>query len=196
MKTILLYSLLMAGVLSLNACQESKEGAKPAETPITSFATSETVLITTVVGQGMPPKSIPWELGTVFSPLVAGKITQLGCRMPESGPYRITIWDYETKKLLRQKLIAQSAYNTLLMNEIEPLSVAANKKLVISINTQNKPYGIIHEENDNDFMPFTKGSILFHNSCIRETAPAVFPGQVPNIKNALQGFPEFMFMAD
>ncbi len=85
MKSIALCGLLMAGLLSLTSCQKKEDAAKPAETPITSFMTSETSVTTGTRTSG------PWELGIVMSASTAGKITQVGSRMPDPGNYRIII---------------------------------------------------------------------------------------------------------
>lgn len=194
MKTIMLCGLLLASLMSLNGCQKSENEVKPAETPITSFVTSETALKANTVTSG------PWELGITFSPSVAGKITQVGSRMFDPGNYRVTLWDNDTKQILRQKTIAQTAPNALTMVDIEPLPVAVSKKLTLSINSQsdgvNKKVVLLYKEGQPDFMPFAKGNILFYNTSYRQTATALFPEQTIIVKSALYGLPELTFLAD
>lgn len=194
MKAIVFAGLLMAGILNLTSCQKNGETARPAESPITSFITSETTITTSTRTSG------PWELGIVLSASTAGKITQVGSRMPDPGNYRIIIWDNDTKQILRQKTISQTAPNTLTMGDIESLAVAANKKLLISINSQadgvSKKYGYAYKAGGAEFLPFTKGSILVYNACYRQTSTATFPDQTMNVKYELYGFPELTFIAD
>lgn len=194
MKSIALCGLLMAGLLSLTSCQKKEDAAKPAETPITSFMTSETSVTTGTRTSG------PWELGIVMSASTAGKITQVGSRMPDPGNYRIIIWDNDTKQILRQKTISQTAPATLTLGDVESLSVAANKKLLISINSQAdgvvKKYGYAYKTGGTEFLPFTKGNILVYNACYTSTATATFPNQTINVKYEMYGFPELTFIAD
>ncbi len=194
MKTIVCCGLLITALLSLGGCQKNENGASPAETPIVSFMSSETSVTTGTRTSG------PWELGIVFSASVAGKITQVGSRMPDPGNYRVIIWDNDTKQILRQKTIAQTAPNTLTIGDIESLPVAANKRLLISINSQAdgvvKKYGYAYKTGGAEFLPFTKGSILVYNACYRQTSTATFPDQTMNVKYELYGFPELTFIAD
>ncbi|QJD79904.1 DUF4082 domain-containing protein [Spirosoma rhododendri] len=194
MKSILLVGLTVAGLLSLNSCQKGGDTAKPAENPVTSFMTSETTITTDTRTSG------PWELGIVLSASTAGKITQVGSRMVDPGNYRIIIWDNDTKQILRQKTISQTAPNTLTMGDIESLAVAANKKLMVSINNQadgvTKKYNYAHKGSSLEFMPFTKGNILVYNSAYRQTGTATFPDQTINVKYEMYGFPEITFIAD
>ncbi len=120
--------------------------------------------------------------------------------MPEPGTYRIIVWDFDTKQLLRQKTVEQTTPDKLTLEGVESLSLAANKKYVISINSQsagvNKKYTYAYKTGGADFMPFTKGSILVYNACYRNTATPLFPDTAPNIKSELYGYPEFTFTPD
>jgi hypothetical protein len=180
-------------ILGLNACKKSDD-AKPAETPITSFLTSTSSVTTGTRSSG------PWELGIVFSPSAAGRITQVGSRMPDAGTYRVILWDFDTKAILRQINIDQTAPNTLAMANVESLTMTVNKKYLISINSQvggtNKRYGYSYKKGGGEFMPFTQGSILVQNACYSGVATATFPNSVPNEKLEFYGFPEFTFVPD
>ncbi|MCY7357904.1 MAG: hypothetical protein LH609_10645 [Rudanella sp.] len=117
-----------------------------------------------------------------------------------SRSYRVIVWDFDTKQVLRQKTIEQTAPDKLTMNDIESLALTANKKYVISVNSQsggtNKKYAYAYKTGGGEFMPFTKGSILIYNACYRNTATALFPDTTPNIKSELYGYPEFTFIPD
>ncbi|GAB2515756.1 DUF4082 domain-containing protein [Spirosoma aerophilum] len=192
MRTSLTFGLLL-GVASMIGCS-TKETVKPTENSITNFISSESSITSGTRTSG------PWELGVVFSSSVAGKLTQVGSKMPEPGSYRIIVWDFDTKAVLRQKTIEQTAPDKLTLNDVESLSLTANKKYVISVNNQssgvNKKYGFAYKTGSADFMPFTKGSILVYNACYRNTATAVFPDVVTNVKYELYGYPEFTFIPD
>ncbi|MEZ0610203.1 DUF4082 domain-containing protein [Fibrella sp. WM1] len=185
--------ICLLSIVGLNACKKS-DATKPAENAITSFITSETTVQATTRSSG------PWELGIVFSASVAGKITQLGAKMPEPGTYRVIIWDFDSKQLLRQKTVEQTSPDKLTLEGIDALALTANKKYVISVNSQsagtNKKYGVISKTNSTEFMPFTKGSILVYNSCYSAVATATFPNSVANVKTEFYGFPECTFIPD
>ncbi len=185
---------VLFGVASLNSCKD-KEEAKPAENAITTFLTDENGISDGTRSSG------PWELGVVFSASAPGRITQLGSKMPEPGTYRVIVWDFDSKEILRQKTVEQTAPDYLTFGSIEALTLTANKKYVISINNQsagtNKKYSYAYKTSGGgDFMPYTKGSILIHNSCYKLIATASFPDQTPGVKYELYGLPEFTFIQD
>ncbi len=188
----LLIPFLFLGLL-LNACKKDDAVAvKPSENPLTTFLSGSSTVVTGTRTSG------PWELGLVFSSSVEGKITQIGSKMPDPGSYRIIIWDNDTKAVLRQKTVEQSAPLTLTLENIEALSLTANKNYVISINSQsggvNKKYGVASKTGGGDFMPFSKGSILVLNSCYSAVSTATFPSGAPNIKSEFYGFADFTFI--
>ncbi|MBC3787970.1 DUF4082 domain-containing protein [Spirosoma utsteinense] len=194
MRTVLFFGLLL-GAASLTGCTSTeKETVKPTENALTSFISAESTISSGVRTSG------PWELGVVFSSSVAGKLTQVGSKMPEPGSYRIIVWDFDSKQVLRQKTVEQTAPDKLTLDAIESLALTANKKYIISINSQsggtNKKYGFAYKTGSADFMPFTKGSILVYNSCYRNAATPSFPDNVTNVKYELYGFPEFTFIPD
>jgi hypothetical protein len=184
---------MLLAVASLSGCA-TKETVKPSENSITNFISAENSITSGTRTSG------PWELGVVFSSSVSGKLTQVGSKMPEPGSYRIIVWDFDTKQVLRQKTIEQTAPDNLTLNDVESLPLTANKKYVISVNNQssgvNKKYGFAYKTGSADFMPFTKGSILVYNACYRNTATALFPDVVSNVKYELYGYPEFTFIPD
>lgn len=183
----------MLGLIALSSCKDKKD-ANPAENAITTFITAENGLSVSTRTSG------PWELGVVFSASVAGKITKVGSKMPEPGTYRVILWDFDSKQLLRQKTVEQNAPDVLTFGDIEALALTANKKYVISINNQsggvNKKYAFASKTGGGGFMPFTKGSILVHNACYASNVTAIFPNSTPNVNYELYGFPEFTFIQD
>lgn len=193
MKTQLIV-LLFVSLLALTDCKDKEEKVKPSEKPLTTFLTEENGFEMKERGSG------PWELGVVFSASVPGKITQLGSKMPEPGSYRVLIWEYDTKNLLRQKTVEQTSPNKLTLENVDELILEPNKKYVISINSQiggvNKKYFYAATASSSNFMPFTVGSILVHEACYTSVATVEFPGNVTAVKYELYGFPEFTFIPD
>lgn len=190
---ISLLSFALACLLLLSGCDKNKD-AKPIEKPISAFL-KDTVSIATGIRT-----SGPWELGISFTSSVAGKITQVGSNMPDPGAYRVLIWDFDARTLLRQKSIEQSAPATLVMGDVEPLEIVPNKKYVISINSRsggvNKRYAFVRKKDNSDLTPFTKGSILVHNSMYSAVETPTFPNSLPSEEKEFYGFPEFSFKPD
>ena len=181
----------MVFLFALGSCKK-KEETKPAENAITSFLADESTITSGVRVRGA------YELGVVFSSSVAGSITQIGSKMPEPGTYRVIIWDFDTRQLLRQKTIEQTAPDKLVLDNLDALAMTPNKKYVISINNQsagtNKKYAVASKTSGGALMPFTKGSILVYNACYSEVSTPTFP--VTNVTSELFGYPEFTFIAD
>ena len=193
MKKVLIVGLML-GAASLTSCSSKKDTVKPTENGVTTYLSTENTVTSGVRTSG------PWELGVVFSSSVAGKLTQVGSKMPEPGTYRLIVWDFDSKQLLRQKNIEQTAPDKLTLDGVESLALTANKKYLISINSQsggtNKKYTYAYKTGGGAFMPFTKGSILVYNACYANTATALFPSAVSNVTSELYGYPEFTFIPD
>ncbi|MDQ6481702.1 hypothetical protein [Dyadobacter sp. LHD-138] len=45
------------------------------------------------------------ESGVVFSSTVAGKLTQVGSKLPDAGIYVVTVWDFDNGQILLQKTV-------------------------------------------------------------------------------------------
>jgi Domain of unknown function (DUF4082) len=193
MKNTLIVGLLLLGAASLTGCSKSTDTAKPAENPITTFLSSTTA-VTSGTRLGL------YELGIVFNSSVAGKLTQVGSKMPDPGSYRIIVWDNDTKAVLRQKTVEQTAPDNLTLESIESLPLTANKNYVISINSQSggvtKKYAYASKKGGGDFMPFVKGNILILNSMYSSVSTATFPNAAANVKYEFYGYPEFTFIPD
>ena len=70
-----------------------------------------------------------YEFGLVFSPNVNGKIKAITTKISDiSNALRVTIWDYDTKTVLRTEIVNVSAANTLVTKAITELALVKNKK--------------------------------------------------------------------
>lgn len=190
--------LALIGAASLSACSKSEaetEAVKPAENNIARYVEANASTLESKIRS-----SGPWELGVVFSTAAAGKLTQVGTRMPEPGSYRVIIWDFEAKTVLRQKTVEQSTPDQLTLADVDALALTPNKKYVISVNSQsggaNKKYFYAAKTGGGEIMPFTKGSVLVHSAGYTHSAAAKFPNEVNEVKSELYGYPEFTFVAD
>jgi hypothetical protein len=194
MRNTLIVGLLLLLSASLMNCSKTTDTAKPAENPVTSFLGSTSAVVSGTFIAG------PYEIGLIFNSLVAGRLTQVGSKMPEPGTYRITVWDNDTRAVLRQKTVEQTAPDKLTLESIESLPLTANKNYVISINSQsagtNKKYAYAYKTGGGDFMPFSKGSILILNSVYSGVSTATFPSTSGIVKSEFYGYPEFTFIPD
>lgn len=194
MRIILQAGVSFALICVLGCTQNPFRNVKPVVTPVTTFLDTET-------GNAINTRTTgPWELGTVFSTSVNGKITKIGSKMPEPGVYRVIIWDFDSKQALRQKSVTQTAADKLEMTDLEWLVLTPNKKYVISINSQadgvSRKYSVVTKSGSAEFLPFSRGSVLVYNTCARNTATPAFPDGTQNIKNELYGFVDFSFVTD
>lgn len=117
--------------------------------------------------------------------------------MPDPGAYRVLMWDFDTRTLLRQKSVEQTAPATLVMGEIEPLEIVPNNKYVISINSRsggvNKRYSYAVKKDGSIITPFTKGSIQVHGILHSQVEIPTFPSVSLGEQHELYGFAEFSF---
>jgi hypothetical protein len=97
MKNLWVYGLLLLAA-SLTSCDKN-EAAKPAENPITTLLSEQSQALKLVK---LRENSFR-ELGVVFSSSVAGKLTQLGSKLPDAGIYLVTVWDFDSGQVLLQK---------------------------------------------------------------------------------------------
>lgn len=193
MKPLLALTTFFCFVVLLGCKDDNK--TQPIENPISSILKD-----TVNLKQGIRASG-PWELGIVFSVGKSGKITQVGSRMPDPGSYRLLIWDFDSKVLLRQKTVEQSAPGSpVLSNLEEQLPLIPDKKYVISINShssgQNKRYYFAYKEDFSDLLPIAKDNVLIHHAMYSPVATATFPNGINDVKEEFYGMPEFSFIAD
>jgi len=79
--------------------------------------------------------AVSWELGYSSSASTKGKITQMGCRMPEPGIYTVSIWNETKKALLRQKVVEQTSPDKFTLLNVNELVIEKDTKYIISLNT-------------------------------------------------------------
>ena len=192
MKTLLIFGVTLLAAAGLSSCK-SKDAVKPAENVLSAYTTDGTLVNEVLTGSA-------FEFGVVFSASVAGKLTQVGGRMPEAGTYRVTVWDNASKQVLRQKIVEQTTPDRLTLNDVEPLLLTPNTRYVISVNSQaagaNRKYHKFAKTDGGDLFPVVKGSILVESSTYGTGATAVFPANTSVAKTRLYGFPDFTFIPD
>jgi hypothetical protein len=192
----LLIPFLFLGLL-INACKKDEAGTtvKPNENPVTSLLTETDWKLTAYTGG-------TFELGYIFSASAAGKITQVGAQMATPGVYTVSIWDADTKALLRQKSIEQTSPSKFSTAAVDPLNIVKDKKYVISINSViggvSKGYNGLAKTpaSSTTIFPISRGSILIQKSVYAASATSVYPATDYSNSNTFWGFADFTFTPD
>ena len=194
MKNLWVWGLLLAA--SLTSCSKN-EAAKPAENPITTLLSEQSQALTVV---GVRSSGFR-ESGVVFSSSVAGKLTQVGSKLPDAGIYVVTVWDFDSGQLLLQKTVEQEIPDKLTLTDTDVVPLTINKKYLISINNRSgqRSQGAFTQAfkaSGGDVLPATKGTITMHASRSGGGSTVAFPTSSLNQFSLIAGFPEFTFIPD
>jgi hypothetical protein len=191
----LLIPFLLLGLL-INACKKDDTAAvKPSETPVATLV-SEADWKLTAYSSGQ------FELGYVFSASVAGKVTQLGVQMAVPGVYTVSVWDVDTKALLRQKSVEQTSPSKFSTATIDALALVKDKKYLVSINTvvggASKGYNGLAKNpaSSTTIFPISRGSIVIQKSVYSNSTTPVFPATDYSGTNTFWGFADITFIPD
>ncbi|WP_375445404.1 DUF4082 domain-containing protein [uncultured Fibrella sp.] len=190
----LAYSIALFVLLySLSGCTKTTETVKPEETPFTALTGSSSLTFSSSANNNA------FELGTAFSPSVDGKITKLGCKLTDAGSYRVTLWNFTTKAVLRQVTIEQSTPDKLTLETIDPLAVTKDSRYMVSVNNQsagaNRKYALYKRVQGGSVYPIVAGNLLLSGFYLTTGSAAVFPTtQVTSDQNYLIGLPELVFV--
>lgn len=194
MKNLWVCGLLLAA--SLASCGKNK-AAQPAENPITTLLSekSQALIVLTVRSNGFR------ESGVVFSSSVAGKLTQLGSKLPDAGIYVVTVWDFDSGQLLRQKKVEQEIPGKLTLTDTDVVPLTINKKYLISINNRSGQrsqgsFTQAFKASGGDVLPATEGTITMYASRSGDGSTVVFPTSSLSQFSQIAGFPEFTFIPD
>ena len=155
-------------------------------------------------------KEIPYELGFVFQSSRKGFISGLGIRMPVAGSiYTVSLWDYDTRQLLRQYQLLDSFTNRFTFIDMEVLNetvaIPAGKKYVASIFTKATGqsewsyYYMLQPGKAGaaiSFIPFTQGSLTCVAIQSALSFTPVFPDQTSLHTDILNGFCDVAFRSD
>lgn len=125
-----------------------------------------------------------YEFGLVFSPNVKGKINSLVVKLPDvNNNLRITIWDYNTKTVLRTETVNISAANVSVTKSIAEFVIEKDGKYMITMNS-NDWYKRYKLDNSNAIYPITAGNIKFLEYRWLSGTAQVFPTNVSQNYNA------------
>jgi len=156
MKTRLRFPLLLAlFVAAFSSCTEDN-AAKPEESPFFTFFDVPAITIDTT-----PVAATLWEYGFEFSPVVDGRITKFGVKLPTTGPCVVRLWRLygsgAPTVIKEQAVIVGTAHEPTFV-EINPLSVDANAPLGITV-WANSFYRIEKQDASEFTFPIKVGNI-------------------------------------
>lgn len=195
MKKLLIFFFFL--IVLTNACKkDEKIPAKASENPVSSLI-SDVDWVVSDASNGSR-----YELGYVFSATAKGRITQLAAQMKDPGIYTVSVWDADSKSLLRQKAIEQTSPNKFSLAMVDELVIEKDKKYVVSINnTINnvaKGYNALKKKvtSSATIFPISRGSIIIQKSVYSISAVTIFPLVDYSSSNAFYGFADITFIPD
>lgn len=137
-----------------------------------------------------------YEYGFTFKVAKKGKVTKLGCRMPEDGNYRVALWDSTSKSYMVEKTITAKG-SELKLESITPMPLQAGTTYLITIYSNLAWYQFNKLDGSTIKYPLVKGNIslsgYYWKSSSAGAAP-VFPTNKDNTYAA--GLPDMEFVTD
>jgi hypothetical protein len=172
-------TFVIASALLVMSCSKDDDKDYPVEDPLQEFHT--TAGFTTTVNY---INSGDYECGLVFSPLVEGEMKSINVKLPDiNNSLRVTIWDYETKVILRSEVVNVDQANVEVKKKVSGLILEKDKKYLISMNS-NDWYRRSKANNTNAAYPITAGNIKFIEYRWYGTLNQIFPTNVSLSYNA------------
>ena len=155
MKTEL--SLLLLAALAFTGCKKDKpEQSGPEENPLSLYLQNSGFdqKTTNFINAG------DYEFGFKFTPKVKGKITAITFKIPDNAENtRVTIWNAETKTVLRTVVIPSVSKDVEVRQDIDPMTVLPSETYLLTYNG-NDWYKRHRIDNTNATPPINAGSIF------------------------------------
>ncbi|WP_411811588.1 hypothetical protein ACLB9Y_17565 [Chryseobacterium scophthalmum] len=118
------------------------------------------------------------EFGLAFSPNVKGKINAIFVKIPAvKSNLRVTIWDYDTKAVMRTEVVNVTTANNVITKNISEILLEKDKKYMITMNSGDW-YKRAKPDNSNATYPITAGNIKFWEYRWVGTASQIFPTNI------------------
>lgn len=169
MKKLTLNIFILVSALILTYCSDDKKEFKE-ENPLEAYLT--TADFTEVYSFTNQPNQ---EFGLRFTPLVDGQIREVVVKLPdEQIDLRVTIWDAETKTVLRTEIIPEVLSDKETSITISRVSLKKNHEYMISFNTDNYYF---HKRPDDESItyPVNAGNISITGYGYSTTTDQVYP---------------------
>jgi hypothetical protein len=160
--------------LTIANCRKDDDEPAPIvyadENPLASYITSTGFsTISNQINAG------DYEFGLVFSPNVNGNIKAITAKIPDTnGNLRVSIWDFDSKTILRTEILNLSTANTMITKSIGDLALQKDKKYMISMNS-NDWYNRTKPDDTNATYPITTGNIKIFGYSWKSGTTQTFP---------------------
>lgn len=125
-----------------------------------------------------------YEFGLVFTPTVKGKINAITLKLPATNPnLRVTIWDYDTKTVLRSETLNVATADVEVKKVISEMALEKDKKYLISMNS-NDWYKKSKADNEKATYPVVVGNIVINEYRWLSGTAQTFPTTIATTYNA------------
>lgn len=173
MKTIKILAGALLAISAISCSSDDSSPSYPVENPLEAYHQQAGFTTTTnFIDAGN------YEFGLAFSPNVKGVIKAITLKLPAVNPtLKVTIWDYDTKQVLRTEVIDVSTKDVLFTKAIPELALEKDKKYMITMNS-NDWYKKHKADNTNAIYPITAGNIKFLEYRWLGGATQVFPTNI------------------
>lgn len=181
-------------VIAVVSCKKNNTLQVKTETPLQALVNSK------FLDSIQSTYTVPVESGYEFTAIKNGRITKIGCYVPQNRHYRVSLWD-STQELLISTTISITDSTKFTYKDILPINIEANKKYIISIGDYGHKtftfYNKKYPNNNQSIFPILVKNItlLNHRSSVCPAGtPSCFPMNV-NIygSNFIEGGPDFVF---
>ncbi len=191
---IYILALFLIFGIAATSCKKETGPVTKTETPMQKTISEQLVVDTVrVVANGS------WEFGQKLFFSKNGKITKMGCKMANTGSYRVSLWDFATKNLIAATTVTVTDSTKFIYNNVSPIDVTANTRYVLSVNNTSllsSKLFYVYEKKSNttraSIYPFTTGSVTYEAQAEKFSTTSVFP---PSLITAdfLDGIPDIQF---
>lgn len=137
-----------------------------------------------------------YEIGYQFRSSKPGRITKIGCFVPQNLPYRVSLWDNATQDILVSTTVQVTDSTKFTYKDIAPIKIEANRSYIITVNNYifgtTKKYFVLYKKPSNQFnLPINIGTItILRNLYAFCNATTCFP-TIQNGSFYLTGVPDF-----
>lgn len=169
--------LLALVLLATGSCKKKTDpplGPAPEGFPI-STALNSLAYTSTVNGTGS------FEYGCRFAVTKPGRIIALGCKMPATGSYRVTLWNHAAQTVINQVTITTDGPQSQVFSAGLSIPLAVGTDYVITIFTTSTWNEIRKTGGGNIPYPLTQGSVIikgFQWIAAPSVLPVLFPTNV------------------
>lgn len=182
LKTIIAITILSLFTVSCDKDDDDNADTTPkfaTENPLAAYYTQTGFTTSTnFINSG------DYEFGLVFTPVVKGNIKAITLKLPAANPaVRVTIWDYDSKAVLRSETLNVATADAQVTKEIGAFALQKDKKYMITMNS-NDWYKKAKADNTNVTYPITAGNIKFEEYRWVSGTAQVFPTTVSANYNA------------